>query len=101
MKNKKIISFVAALMIACYPIGSTIMTLDVYAKPKYNYEYKYILLAENGNLCVYKTTDLINPIRIIKFDINYLPNKDQEDLKKGIMILNNDELRQRLEDYTG
>ena len=100
---KKILANFSFLLLLLYPLMplKSYEVTPVFANAKYNYEYRYILIAENGGLSVYKTTDLQNPVRVIEFDINYLPKQDQEELKKGIMIIDANELRDRIEDYTG
>lgn len=65
------------------------------------YEYRYIIIEENGFLNIYKTDNLQVPFHSIKFNAKILPEKDQVELKKGILILDSNQLKQAIEDYTG
>lgn len=98
----KILTIISAIMISlfCFNLNDNI-SIKCFAQVKYNYEYRYILIAEDDYLCVYKTSDLENPIRVINFDVDFLPEKDRIELREGILILDSEELRKRIEDFTG
>ncbi len=66
-----------------------------------NYEYQYILIEEDGFLSVYETNNLQMPIFIEFFDVSTLPQADQDELEKGILILNKEELRKTIENFIG
>jgi len=66
-----------------------------------NTEYNYVLIEYNNCIAVYKACDLINPNYVINLDVSSLPLKDQGELKKGILILDKEELDKVIEDYTG
>lgn len=59
---------------------------------------KYKLKEYDGNLAIFKS-DAPNPIKITSIEIQALPLKDQELLKKGIDASSEEELNDLIEDY--
>ncbi len=99
MKNKVkklLISFTAIVL--CMLCSVTIRSK---AESIPRYEYRYIIIEEKGFLNIYKTDNLQSPFHSIKFNSKILPEKDQAELKKGILILDANQLKQAIEDYTG
>lgn len=66
-----------------------------------NSQYMYIMIEEKGKLAVYKTDNLNEPYYVINFDSALLPQKDQDELKKGIFVLDTKDLNRLIEDFTG
>lgn len=94
--KKMIVSFTA--IVICMLCSTTIMSK---AESIPRYEYRYIIIEENGFLNIYKTDNLQKPFHSIKFNSKILPEKDQAELRNGILILDTNQLKQALEDYTG
>ena len=94
--KKLIVSFTAIVL--CMLCSATIRSK---AENIPRYEYRYIIIEENGFLNIYKTDNLQSPFHSIKFNAKILPEKDQAELKKGILILDANQLKQAIEDYTG
>lgn len=98
---KKSIKIMAISIIATVLCIFNSLTLSCKAESVPRYEYKFVLIEENGYLNVYKTDNLIVPYYSIKFNIKVLPEQDQEELKNGILILDTNELKKAIENYTG
>lgn len=62
--------------------------------------YKYIVKEYSGQIAVYKPEEK-TPIKTYNVFIENLPSSDQEDLKTGINIKTDEELRNIIEDFTG
>ncbi len=61
-------------------------------------EYSYIIKEYNGKIGVYKA-DEKNPFQVIDVPTYLLPPYDKLELQSGILIENEEKLRQSLEDY--
>ena len=66
-----------------------------------NTKYNFILIEYNNEMAFFKTGDLYIPYYVINLDVSSLPLKDQEELKKGILIADDVALNKVIEDYTG
>ncbi|MEG2429664.1 MAG: BofC C-terminal domain-containing protein [Oscillospiraceae bacterium] len=62
--------------------------------------YKYIVKEYSGQIAVYKA-DEKEPLKTYDIFIENLPPVDQEELKKGITIKDDESLRCIIEDFTG
>jgi glucan phosphoethanolaminetransferase (alkaline phosphatase superfamily) len=61
-------------------------------------EYKYYLKEYNNQIGVYKTNE-DKPFRTIDVFVFTLPSVDQQELKTGILVQDDDKLRMIIEDY--
>ncbi|NMB30736.1 MAG: hypothetical protein GX988_04770 [Clostridiales bacterium] len=59
----------------------------------------YIIKEYNGRIAVFISNQQ-EPMREYDTYVNTLPDKDKELLKNGIVAMNDEELRDRIEDYT-
>lgn len=59
----------------------------------------YIIKEYNGRIAVFISNQQ-EPMREYDTYVNTLPEKDKELLKNGIVAMNDEELRERIEDYT-
>ncbi len=61
-------------------------------------EYMYYLKEYNGQIGIFKSSEK-EPYQIIDVYIYNLPSLDQQELKSGIMVQDDDKLRMIIEDY--
>lgn len=59
----------------------------------------YIIKEYNGRVAVFISTQQ-EPMREYDTYVNTLPDKDKELLMNGIVVMSDEELRDRIEDYT-
>jgi len=60
----------------------------------------YVVKNFNGKIAIFEK-ESIEPFKITEIPVSYLPEKDQENLNKGIEAFNFEELKHILEDYCG
>ncbi len=61
-------------------------------------EYMYILKEHEQKIGVYKTNET-SPFMTIDVYVKTLPSVDQQELKSGVMVQNDDKLKMIIEDY--
>lgn len=64
------------------------------------YDYEYVMKEYNGEIGVFLPTKS-TPEEILNIDISLLPEEDQDALKQGIEVKDQNSLRKLIEDFDG
>ena len=97
---------VSLIIVAVIVIIASIVSFN-YIKPKENHaenfnmpsdEFQYLLKEHEQKIGVYRANET-SPFMTIDVYVTNLPALDQEDLKRGIMVKNDDKLKMIIEDF--
>lgn len=73
---------------------------DTVSEPQTQEDYLFCVKLENGKIVVYKKGEQ-TPFETLDTDPAVLPDKDKDDLKNGIYLKTESELKRLIEDFDG